>query len=326
MKRTPRLHYDAGPVDGLEGRGARAVPCPQPYMPASRVTDEPAAVTCRRCRAWLAAQEPTPAEPFTPGAPVEVHAQEWDDRGPAIVYRSIAGDDGSELDGWRTLDAAFRAWHAVSVGSLVPSSSAERSGGGGSGDHTPGSIACRARVLPVEIAIVAACSAGVTFAGAADGRGSLYLAPGTCRTIVEAYVIDRWSAEDIAARVATALHLGDDGVTAHQVALVWRGVRVAVRADLERRGLIARARAIHTPEVASSRRDKGDAMALPPGYDVETWRRIADATGLAESTCRKLAARAEDPLPVRDYLGAAVARRAELSAWALRQVKIRAAS
>lgn len=49
---------------------------------------------------------------------------------------------------------------------------------------------------------------------------------------------------------------------------------------------------------------------------VEGWKHIV---GRSENTCRKLASRARDPLPVNDYLGKPRASRVALQRWVSKQ-------
>lgn len=300
----------------------------------AHLVDARSDVTCRAClrlmdREAIGSGRAVEA-PFTPGPAVPVVPQTWDERGVEIVERSVAGDDGVAPEGWRTLNGALAAWWSVYSSSLVASSSRPPSSGGGGPrhDHTPAAIAHRMTVLPVEIAIVAACADGRTFAGDAEGNGALALDSRACRFVVESYQANR-SAADTAARLASALGLPDEAVTAHQVGLVYRGVRAHVEAELVARGLIARTRVSHTRERASSA-EVGDEMALPPGYDLDGWKAIAGAAGLAESHCRAMSRAASDPLPVHEMTlpGATrpriLGRASEIRAWLARQVKPRA--
>lgn len=294
----------------------------------AHLVDARSDVTCRACLRLMdreAIGSPRAAEaPFAPGPPVPVERQSWDERGAEIVERSVAGDDGVARDGWRTINGALEAWYAVHGASLVASSSRPPSSGGRSHDHTPAAIAHRMTVLPVDVALRAACAPGRSFSGGADGKGALALDARSCLFVCVSFLAKR-SAADTAARLATALRLPDEAVTEHQVSIVWRGVRAHVESALVARGLLAHTRARHTDRVASSTDGaQGDEMALlPDGYDLDGWKAVASAIGYSESHARALARDARDPLPVSDLRGRVVARSGDLRAWLARQVRPR---
>lgn len=302
---------------------------------ATHLTNDRAAVTCRACvrlldRETIGHRDAKPSnaiEPFAPGPAVPVERQSWDDRGPAIVERSIAGDDGAEREGWRTLNGALAAWWAVSGSSLVASSSRPPSSGSGSRtDHMPAAIAHRTKVLPVERAIDAACAPGRSFTGDAEGKGALELDARACRFVVECYLAGR-SAGDTAARLASAMRLADDAITAHQVGLVWRGVRAEVERALRERGLLRSRAREHTQQRESSSTE-GEPMAHLPGHELEGYKGIAAYLGVSETTVKRIIARAaaENPLRVARYLGGVYASKAEVDAWRTREAKVGSAA
>lgn len=51
---------------------------------------------------------------------------------------------------------------------------------------------------------------------------------------------------------------------------------------------------------------------------IEGWKEIAAALGVSEDTAQRLAGRAVDPLPVKNFNGRRWARTDELTAWAHR--------
>jgi hypothetical protein len=63
---------------------------------------------------------------------------------------------------------------------------------------------------------------------------------------------------------------------------------------------------------------------LPP-FDVIGWPSIAQAAGLTEADARAHARREDDRLPVQLHLGDMRGRRAELTAWKVRQDALGAA-
>lgn len=319
----PRTHYDPGQTGGM-----LVALCGWSPRDASHLATERADVTCRACiraldRATIGHRDVKPENvSFEPGPAVPVERQTWDEHGREVARRSREGDDGSEREGWRTLNGALQAWWSVNGSSLIASSSRPPSDGGSSSrhDHTPAAIAHRMKVLPVEIAITAACAPGRSFAGGEDGRGALTLDARACRFVIESYLATR-SASDTAARLASALGLDVDAITAHQVGLVWRGVRAEVERDLAARGLLRVRAREHTQGAASSSSGEGEQMAHLPGHELEGYKGIAQYLGVSETTVKRIIARSSDdnPLRVARYLGSVYASKAEADAWRRRE-------
>lgn len=111
-------------------------------------------------------------------------------------------------------------------------------------------------------------------------------------------------------------------ITDHEVGMIAQaGMRAAAEA-LVQAGILRPPRRRARPRVKN---EEGETMPKAPnGYDKDTWPEIAAVVGLHEDTCRKLAKRVNDPLPVSDYFGRIVAKQAELEAWMERQVKSKA--
>lgn len=317
----PRTHFAAaysGPLlIGVCGYAASG---------QARLTSDACAVTCRACRKRMgrAALESPAAraalETFVPGESYEVHRQQWDERGPEVVRRSIAGDDAPRPDGWPSLDAALRAWVRVCSASLVASSSSYGSGGGRT-DHEPAAMSRVASVVPVERAIELACADGRVFAGDAEGRGCLMLSSVDVRFVIELCIAGRGEA-DASGRLASRLRLNDSDVTERQVSIIWREARRSMQAYLAARKLIPRVRA---HETRSSQED--DTMAHLPGYELEGIKAIAAHMGVSEATVKRIIRRSPDqnPLRVADYMGGVYASRADVEAWRAREARVRAA-
>jgi hypothetical protein len=265
----------------------------------------------------FAEDAPADAYPVAPAKP-------WDARGPRIVRRSIEGDDGRDGDEqFRDAHHALRAWHrwrnadAVSVPStsLKPGASRVDSGGSG-GSKVPtlgGRITAKLHAHSVEPSVRAACVAGYV---TTDGR--VRLEAGEVAVVVVG-ILDGLSAQQIAddlnaARAAT----GEHTVTAVHVG------RCRVRAwALVGESLVARK--LTPPSERRPKVQEETRMALPPTFDLETWKEIASHCGESESSVKRAAKADGDPLPVHDYRGRVVARRSELTAWCSRQVRSRTA-
>lgn len=285
-------------------------------------------MTCRACRKVMGrvamgnhiAREALATEAaFVPSAAYLTQHQQWDTRGPEIVRRSRAGDDAPRPDGWSSLDAALRAWVRVGSASLVASSSSYGSGGGGRTDHEPASMSRAGSVVPVERAIVAACSVGRVFDGGTDGLGALTLSALDVRFVVELCIAGRGEA-DASGRLATRLRVAPDRVTETQVAIVWREARRQMQAYLAARKLVPHAR-------EQRERKAEDPMAHLPGHELEGIKEIASYLGVSEITAKRIIARAgdENPLRVVRYLGGVYASRADVDSWRSREAKESAA-
>jgi hypothetical protein len=310
MSKPGKMHFEAERDVGTAD--IRITPCKR-MMGASRVTEDPAEVTCGGCLSWLArrpAPEPEPP-PHTITSRPAPPPQAWDDRGTDIVARSRAGDDGPRREGWGSIDGALEAWWNI-IGRSLIASSTSFGGAGGGGDGTPAWADRRGRVVWVGVALARACAVGRHFDGDADGDGALDLSPGDCATIVGQYL----AGQDDATRIAERL---GPRVTANQVGLVWREIKRSVSRDLEGRGLLPR-----RAENRDTREVKEARMALPAGYDVEGWKEIADELHLSESQARELDRRGELRGIVDSYGGhRVIAKRTSLRAFAASRVRAR---
>jgi hypothetical protein len=312
MKRS-RIHLNAG-IEGGDFLAHRTA-CGRPFVRAEIVTDDHAELTCKACLRIVASipPPPPPEAPFESGPAYPVERQQWAQPGPAVVRRSVEGDDGAERVGWPTIDAALRDWWEVVGLSLLGSSSSFGGSGGARTDHTPGIVRKRVRILPVQRAVDAAIADGHGFDGDA-GVGALRLPPGLCLEIVIRYMGGKSDATDIADRLMESI---ETEVTAKQVGLAWRAIRKSIDRDLFGRGLLDReAKSRHN--VAK----EGGEMRAPNGFDLESWKEIAGFVGLSVSTMQRLS-RSSDPPPVHDYFGRVVARKGELASWQARQARAR---
>jgi hypothetical protein len=257
-------------------------------------------------------------------------ATEMSPRDAAIAARSRAGDDG--IDGdlvFHSADNALKQWHrwrhgdAVSVkGSSAPSRFGARVDGGRP-PTLAGKLTAKLHAHAVERSVIAACALGWA---TSDGRVRLdarevavviegILGPISARGVAEGLAASQIADDLNAARAAT----GEHRVSAIHVGQCYARARCAVAEDLVKRGLLERPRDTQSPK-------RSDAMALPPGYDLETWKEIAGHCGFGVTRVQELSRASSDPLPVSDYFGRVVARKADVDAWRARQIRTRAAT
>lgn len=119
-------------------------------------------------------------------------------------------------------------------------------------------------------------------------------------------------AEEVRGRVAAGISAAWDlEVTERQVQLVVRDGLERVRDHLRRIGELAPAR--KKKQRRTPPREDGSML----GYDLSGWGEISREMGVSERTCRRLAEREEDPLPVHRVKGVAgvYGRAAELREW-----------
>jgi len=293
----------------------------------ANVTEDRGLVRCKLCRRRMEAGDGraqvapvvvvVAAEaPFVPSRPVPVvelgGATHIDARAHRIIERSQRGDDESERPRWRTLERAIEKTTAIRAG-RSPIRNAwkveheARSEGAVRTEHG------RDDVIEVDQAFARAFTAPVV-------KGSLSLTAAQARGLLEEVLRGYSTAAQVASDLT--LRLGYP-ITTHQVGLVIRQGKEAMRERLERKGLIERRPARREVGDASSaqgeRAEGASEMAL--GFDLESWKEIAALVGRSESTCKAYAARRDDPLPVYEMLGRVVARRSEVEAWAGRQAR-----
>lgn len=281
---------------------------------------------------------PPPPQPAPP-------PQDWPHA--RIVERSIAGDDADEhphrpgLRGFLAAMAASGDW-GVPVRS---SSDPDRFGkgalhGGGGRPHDPHTGREHYALAERELARIAATlPTKTTRLGATlDGQAQLAIwctvrGPGKLtRRLIRGVKGSGGKAGTLAQpasalvtvpdrQATTSTDVSDElrahgcDLTPHEVGLICRRVQAMVEAAFVERGWV-RARTKSESEKAEG----SASMALPSGYDVEGWKEIGELVGRGRETCVALARRKENPLPVRWYLGKAIARRTELQAWIEREV------
>jgi hypothetical protein len=248
-----------------------------------------------------------------------------------IVRRSREGDDSSDGDEqFRSAHHALMVWHrwrnasAVTVKGSTPKRGAARVDGG-KVPQIGGKLTAKLHAHSVEPSVHTACEAGYV---TTDGRVRLdagevaFVVYHILGEISPRGVAEGKSAQEIAdALNAARASTGEHAVTAVHVGLCREGVWRAVGDSLHARNLLPR------PEPRRQRKSHQETkMALPPSFDLETWKEIASHCGESESSVKRAAKAGNDPLPVHDYRGRVVARRAELTAWCSRQVRSRAAT
>lgn len=310
--------------------------------------DEPAP-TAEEVEAFVEAHPPLAhvSVAFVPPPPVPAPPpQDWPHA--SIVRRSIAGDDGDAvphrpgLRGFLAAMAASGDW-GVPVRS---SSDPDRFGkgalhGGGGRPHDPHTGREHYALAERELARIADGLPVKTTRLGVDLDGQAQLAiwctvrgPGKLtRRLIQGVKGRGGKAGKALAQPASALVTVPDrqattstdvalelrvrgvDLTPHEVGLICRRVHALVEAAFVNRGWV---RARTRVEQASA---KEASVALPNGYDVEGWKEIGEIVGRGREACAALARRPLHPLPVRWYLGKAIARRTELQAWIEREVR-----
>ena len=300
-------------------------------------------VTCLAClrlsrgariqAAVVLAAEPPPFVPSGPYASPRA-ASNLDTPGRRIIARSIAGDEPDEHGRWSSVREALGAV-ATARDEGVPlasTSSPSRFGrgkvsGGGTVRH---SIATQLRCIEAEAALersirdvrvnrllrVEARYVRAIASLVLLGRRTEHRIPGR-----KSYRRDREPVpmDDVIAAVHS---MGGPTLKGAQVRLAARSIERAVAEVLYAKGLVVRSAVTRGGRMIGK---EGSDMAAPHGYDVDGWKEIGALVGRGEDTARKLARRREDPLPVRWYLGRAVAKRADIESWIGRQTATDAA-
>lgn len=282
-----------------------------------------------------------------PAARPRPPVQTWDARGRAAVRRSIDGDDedhtrhAPSMAGFLSALAASYDWGVPIRSSSDPS----RYGGGGIGSGGAGRapVALQAReeyALAVrELDRVASeltprlVHSGHTFTGPAQvalwsecrGAGALELRVikgGPARKVKGLGLVPASAVVRVPERrkrdatmLAERLRLDGIEVTPHEIGIICREVMRRAEAAFIARGWVrsrAKVAAVHEAEEVVE-------MGAPIGFDLEGWKDICAVVGRSENTCRLLAARAHDSMPVRVYLGKPIASRAELLRWVAKQ-------
>lgn len=299
-------------------------------------TTDPELVTCRRCRARieeLAAE--IVVEPFVPSGPYvpPPGTSMLDEEGVGItaITRSIAGEDLRDGPRWSSLEKmADHCARVLDDGTPIRSSFREEAPVQQSTASDAG-MAGRESVLAFRRALDTA------FDRPRIVR-DVVLSPDRCRAILEAMLcgvpevsrvaparkgtITRRApitAAELATRISAEIGAR---VTDHEIGMIAHAGKRAMRAALERAGELRPQR--RREERAREEEEMGRRDV--PGFDLQGWVDISLAAALHQATCRKLAERKDDPLPVHDYFGRPVAIRAEVEAWIVRNAKKRAAA
>lgn len=280
---------------------------------SANVTEDRGLVRCKLCRRRMelpAAVVVTEPRPFEPGPPVPVRelggAVDVEQRHVRIIERSRAGDDESDRPRWRSLEAAIAKTTAIKAGRSPMRSGwkveqESRSEGAVRTEHG------RDDVIEIDRAFARAFDRSVRIGGA----GPTLSAAGASR-LLEEVLRHGVTAQQIANDLTTDEHV----VTRHEVGLVIRAGKRAMRELLERKGLIERRRRDESEGMG------GDEMAGPHGYDLKGWKDILPVIDVSEKLARQLMVRADDPLPVRVWFGSVIAKRADLLDWISRQTSV----
>lgn len=310
MEATRIVHAERVPGDGWCG--------------ASRVetTMLRGDVTCRVCRSLMPEDD---GVPIGEERVVERGAHELTVREARIVQRSLHGDDS---DGprcrWSSLEAAEEQYVRI-VDDGTPIRSSFRAEVPVQGGSPMSRSSGREEVIVMDQALEQAFTQPRTFR-------DVTLSPADQRRI---YELVRFGRVEIARTApgrkgtikrrtqATATEVAEcdlgGRLTAHEVGLVVRAGRRAMRDYLETRDELPKRRA---------REEDGDAMAMPKGWKgYEGWKGIADALGVAISTAEELVNRPADanPLPAIKYLGRVILRHDDLIAWTDQEVALEVA-
>lgn len=294
-------------------------------MPTA-VSDDRALTTCKLCLRALARVEvelaaerdrrgdAPPAVLDGPGQS-EVGAE-----GARAIARSIAGEPVATGARWGSVSSAMAALAMTQDARRSVASSSDWYGKGTGGGRTPTTPReTREDTIDLEQAFERACSP-VRVGTELVGRDVV-------RAIAEARLLGRRLERKVLDRMghdrkSTTLHRADvsaletaelAGMTRTQVAIVVRAVRRRLAEELARKGLV--------PARAIARESGGEQEAEMSAFDLESWKEIAPVVGRSEDQCQRLAKRDRDPLPVSKYLGRVVAKRADVEAWAARQVE-----
>lgn len=277
----------------------------------------------------LAAPPPfVPSGPYTPA----VGASELAAPDRRIIARSIAGDEPDERGRWSSVREALGAV-ATARDEGVPLASTSSPSRFGKGKVSGGStvrvhsVATQLRCIEAEKALEIACSQSVRV------NRLLRVEPVHVSIIADLGLLGRRTRTRIAGRksyrhdrepvlvediIAAVKAAGGPRLLTAQVHRVRAKVEGRIAEILYRKELVTRA--AMTRGVVSSEKGR-EQMAAPAGFDVDGWKEIGALIGRGEDTAQRLARRKEDPLPVRWYLGRAIARRADLHAWIARQVE-----
>lgn len=291
--------------------------------------------------------------PFEPGPAVPVPPrQDWPHA--SIVRRSIAGDDESDFRRLPTFDNAIAASAAsFDEGTPIRSSAAGWvAHGDGVGSHgtigfgkPPDSLDARLvyALIVAEIKRVALtlppskpCKSGHVFSGPeqhalwVECRGpgvlSMHVIKGEVRAArkvkrakgagvtTTAYEPPRVAVHRVPERHQTPALLVSERLERAGIVATPTEIGVICR-DLRRRyvkACVARGLVL-APRVSMAVTVEVSEMADPDM--VEGWKTITDIVGRSENTCRKLASRPRDPLPISDYLGKPRASRVALQRW-----------
>ncbi len=302
-------------------------------MEPTRVTEDTRAVSCTWCRRELVrlAQLRSDDHVSTGARPAVRGAHALDERLAAIVARSIGGDDATQRGyRWRSPTTAIASLVAFRVdGQPVRSTSAtsrfEREPRGASDVMRP-VAGLVDDLVGVADAVHRAYACERAFPESTDADGHTW--PAATLTIAmqrEVLLLSVAGSDGFEALShARVCEIVEEQhritLTENRVALVREaGVR-AVAEHLRASGELAPAEQQGT--------DTTEADVKIPGYELSGWKMIAAHIDVSEAKARALSQRDSDPLPVHyvsDPRGV-YASRAELDAWALRQLARRGAA
>lgn len=307
---------------------------------STRLTVDVETVTCRLCLRELLrrrANEPPPEEPFVSSGPYAVPdaARELDARALAAIERSVQGFV-EHAYAWRSERDALRALITFRAdGQGITSTShpgrferAPRGDSdpmravGASVDRIHGVDAALARAYReprrFTFTVCECCGKDDICEGFEPVVKTITLSVEQQRTLllwsVERVVVEGIGGSSAAPRstlkvLGRARRAWGVELTERQLNIVKREGLGAVRDHLRAIGELA-------PAEESARKGEAEEMAIGD-YDLKGWGEIEGHAGISLSTCKRLAKRADDPLPIHKISGMSgvFAKAAEIDAW-----------
>lgn len=298
-------------------------------------------VTCRACRHALRRVRAAEAIVAAIVAPAtHANGQRPASRADlATLWRSIRGEPEDPGPRWRSVRGALEHEARVVLDGAPVRSSSDPDRYGVLPQRSVGEVPVPQAIAGREDVIAVRQSIDTAGAACADACALGLIPTGVALTALDFVLVLRWTHQGepvrqrivenrkgeimrlvprTLAHIAAELSRRHDGaeVTETQARIAAGAVTGAFADALRRRGELARARVRDTGE---SRRKT--AMAAPEGWDLDGWKEISSIVGRSDDVCQRLAARAEDPLPIDRYLGRPIAKRADVLAWVRREVE-----
>lgn len=315
MSRT-RLHLRRERYDG-EGLDIAFGIC---GIQTQDVTEDPGLVRCKLCRRRMdelaratAPSAPELEQPFAPGPPrpvAELGGQSVIDPRVALIAERAENVLRAREDAprWRSLDAALAMWRRVRIDHTPIRSgwkAEQESRSEGAVRTTHG----RDEFIEVDRLFALAFAEDVLIR---SGTHILRLTRAEASAILRSVSAEESDATGWAERLVA----NDRYATRELVGQVIQRGRAAMRAALERKGLVER-----RVRRATARDVEGQAMAAPMGFDLDGWKEILPLLGMTEATARERMLREEDPLPITPWCGRVIAVKTEIAAWLSREAQ-----